>query len=95
MRCPWNVRYDVSTFVSHCDVHGLATFRGFLLCRPDYAAGIFQFHCGYRFSLLWVIGRLFGKLSFGLKPILRVIAGLCSTLQINLVRAISYFLLTR
>src|SRR5882724_9374776 len=35
-----NVRYDVSAFVSHCDVHGLADFRGFLLRRADYAAGI-------------------------------------------------------
>src|SRR6266478_4347482 len=33
-----NVRYDVSTFVSHCDVHGLADFRSFLLRRADYAA---------------------------------------------------------
>jgi len=36
-----NVRYDVSAFVSHCDVHGLANFRGFLLRRADYAAGVF------------------------------------------------------
>jgi hypothetical protein len=35
------VRYDVSAFVSHCDVHGLANFPGFLLRRADYATGIF------------------------------------------------------
>jgi hypothetical protein len=35
------VRYDVSAFVSHCDVHGHANFLGFLLRRTDYAAGIF------------------------------------------------------
>jgi hypothetical protein len=35
------VRYDVSAFVSHCDVHGLANLPGFLLRRADYAAGIF------------------------------------------------------
>src|SRR5205814_1128314 len=35
-----NVRYDVSTFVSHCDVHGLANLFGFLLRRADYAAGV-------------------------------------------------------
>src|ERR1700674_5351640 len=46
-----NVRYDVSAFVSHCDVHGLANFTGLLLRRADYAAGIFQFHCGHGFSL--------------------------------------------
>jgi len=36
-----NVRYEVSAFVSHCDVHGLANFPGFLLRRADYSAGIF------------------------------------------------------
>src|ERR1700674_4099 len=46
-----NVRDDVSAFVSHCDVHGLANFPSFLLRRADYAAGIFQFHCGHGFSL--------------------------------------------
>jgi hypothetical protein len=35
------VRYDVSAFVSHCDVHGLANLDGFLFRRADYAAGIF------------------------------------------------------
>src|ERR1700730_5200020 len=45
-----NVRYDISAFVSLCDVHGLANFSGFLLRRADYAAGIFQFHCGHGFS---------------------------------------------
>src|SRR5882672_10089632 len=45
-----NVRNDVSAFVSHCDVHGLANFPWFLLRRADYAAGIFQFHCGHGFS---------------------------------------------
>src|SRR5260370_19525731 len=42
-----NVRYDVSTFVSHCDVHGLSNFRGFLLCRAYYAPGVFQFNFGH------------------------------------------------
>jgi hypothetical protein len=42
-----------------------------------------------------LFGRLFGKLSFGLKPILRLIARLFSALQVNLVCAIPYFLLTR
>src|SRR3984893_5793228 len=46
-----NVRYDISAFVSHCDVHGLANVSGFLLRRADYAAGIFQFHSGHGFSL--------------------------------------------
>jgi hypothetical protein len=36
-----NVRYDISSFVSHCDVHGLPNFPGFLFRRADYAAGIF------------------------------------------------------
>src|SRR5260370_25737109 len=45
-----NVRYDVSAFVIHCDVHGLGNFPGFLLRRADYAEGIFQFHCGHGFS---------------------------------------------
>src|SRR5882724_10835495 len=36
-----NVRNDVSAFVNHRDVHGLANFPGFLLRRADYAAGIF------------------------------------------------------
>ena len=36
-----NVRYGVSAFVIHCDVHGLANFRGFLLRRADYVAGVF------------------------------------------------------
>jgi hypothetical protein len=35
------VRYDVSAFVSHCDVHGLADFLGFFLCGADYATGVF------------------------------------------------------
>src|SRR5258708_26972387 len=36
-----NVRYDVSAFVSHCDVHGLANFTVFLLRLADYAPSIF------------------------------------------------------
>jgi len=36
-----NVGYDVSAFVSHRDVHGLANFTGFLLRRADDATGIF------------------------------------------------------
>jgi len=40
------------------------------------------------------LSRLCIELTFGLKPILHLIARLCSALQINLVRAISYFLLT-
>jgi hypothetical protein len=35
-----NVRYDVSTFVSHRDIHGLANLPGFILRRAD-ASGIF------------------------------------------------------
>src|SRR6202040_397463 len=30
-----NMRYDVSTFVSHRDLHGLANFRSFLLRPAD------------------------------------------------------------
>src|SRR6202163_3495220 len=61
-----NVRYDVSTFVSHCDVHGLADFRGFLLCRADYAAGIFQFHCGHGFSFRGGFSAIGSRLSLQL-----------------------------
>src|SRR5579862_1713978 len=46
-----NVRHNISTFVSDCDVHGLANFLGFLLRRANDTAGIFQFHCGHDFSL--------------------------------------------
>src|SRR5260370_3140184 len=35
-----NVRYDVSAFVNHSDVQGLANFPAFLLRRADYAAGV-------------------------------------------------------
>src|ERR1700744_2524195 len=36
-----NMRCDVSVFVSHCDVDGLANVCGLLLCCADYAAGVF------------------------------------------------------
>src|SRR2546421_5394883 len=49
-----NVRYDVSAFVSHRDVHGLANFPGFLLRGADYAAGIFELH-GHGSSLHLVL----------------------------------------
>src|SRR6185295_4994676 len=59
------VRDEVSAFVSHCDVHGLANFTGFLLRRADYAAGIFQFHCGHGLSSYVLSGGPVGNPKFG------------------------------
>src|SRR5215469_5365668 len=41
------MRHQVAAFVSHRDVHGLTDFLGFLFCRRDHPARLFQSHDGF------------------------------------------------